>query len=181
MHYGLIGSEEQFIFSKTNAVFGFPGSIRIRIWILIGALAGKLKRWRLIYSANDTEWRECEGGASEKIKCLLAGVQINSPQCICTLSLLANQGTQMCTSFSEHGITRSDKQDLVTGSTADGMVWFLSRQPHFRAEEHIEGTHICNISAWEDFLKGRFYMRRNFSCIQHIKNSFFMRCVEQNL
>lgn len=39
-----------------------------------------------------------------------------------SLSLLANQGTQMCTGFSEHGITRTDKQDLVTGSTADGMV-----------------------------------------------------------
>lgn len=37
-------------------------------------------------------------------------------------SLSAHQATQMCTSYREHAITKTDKQDVVTGSTAHLMM-----------------------------------------------------------
>lgn len=65
---------------------------------------------------------DCEGGASGRLKCLLAGVQNNSPQCILSLPLaLSHTHTPVNTDvhqfhYSQNAKTGAHKQDLVTVS-----------------------------------------------------------------
>lgn len=112
---------------------------------------------------------DCEGGAPGRIKCLLAGIQINSAYSIHTLSLSLTILThthrqkpiQTSTSLNTHrgkaGAHRYHKQDLVAVKV-EHTWWLDDVISHYEADFMVEETlhmYISKIFSSKEFLGGQ--------------------------